>query len=279
MMAADAIGMEVDMVREWWGIIWNMFLAYVGDGWLRWGLALVLMIICCMKDRMVRGKFLYPTLILLVVFFNPWFYGTVGIRFMNGMYWRMLWFVPVDIILAYGILRVSEYVGRRFNLFSGVACICLMAALVVLGGSPVISSETYVRPSNYYQLPQVTIEVSDALMSDMDAMNYENVRVAVPVELVTTVRQYTTRIALVYGRNAYGYINTISDREAEFFNEMSKEEPDIELVVELCSSENVRYVVFNSLYHRNYQGIEGYSFEYVGNAYGYDIYKRLDGQA
>lgn len=257
------------MFSESMELIWEMFMEFVGTGWLHWIMAVLLMTICFFKEQYVRGKIIYPTLFLLLIFFNPVFYGTLGVRFMSGMYWRILWLVPIGISIAYGTVKIMELIK---NAYIKPIFFLVIISLVVLGGKPMFSQDNYIPASNLYQLPQVTIDVADALMEDMGEIDVR--RVTVPDELVTTMRQYTTRIELLYGRNAYGYINEISDEEQIVHEEMIKDNPDVEIISNTCLSQNIEYIVFNSIYHKNYKRIEDYSYEFLKNVDGYDIFKR-----
>lgn len=260
---------------EWFAEICNMFIKFVGTGWLQWLTAAVILVAGSVKSAHFRHKFLYPVIMILIVFFCPLVYGTIGIRFLNGMYWRILWLVPISVIIAVGgtwlVTRLNNYVLKA-----------LLLAVIVCGlavsGKPMFSQTNYVAAQNEYQLPQVTIDVADAITADRASrgvLAYPTV--VVPDELLCSVRQYTTKIRLLYGRDAYAYIfNELEDMKAVVHNEMVRQTPDVEKLAVYAKAKNVDYIVFSSINHKGYQDINMHGYEFVKNVDGYDIYIRQE---
>lgn len=99
---------------------------------------------------------------------------------------------------------------------------------------------------NEYQLPQVTIDIADAIISDSLAADtgvYPTV--VVPDEMLCSMRQYTTKIRLLYGRDAYAYIfNELEEMKAVVHNEMIRQTPDVGKLAVYAKAKNVDYIVF-----------------------------------
>ena len=85
----------------------------------------------------------------------------------------------------------------------------------------------------------------------------------VPNELLCDIRQYSSAACLLYGRNAGGFISIIGDREMQVYEEMSKENPDVELITDIAKETNCRYIVFNTSFHQIPEDLRGYGYEKV----------------
>lgn len=260
-------------MAEWCIEIRDMFLEFVGSGWLHWLAAVIVLAAGSIKNKYFRHKFLYPIVFILAVFFCPPVYGTIGIRFMNGMYWRMLWLVPITVIIGYGgvklCMRCKSYAVKAVALAA-------VSVAVALSGKPMFSQDNYYPAQNIYQIPQVTIDVADVIISEITD---ERVKpyVVVPDEMLCSMRQYTTKIRLLYGRDAYAYIfNELPDTEAAVHNEMVKPQPDVETLAKYAKANNVEYIVFNSNYHVGISDIEMHGYAYFKSVSGYDIYRKSE---
>lgn len=260
-------------MAEWCIEIADMFLEFVGSGWIHWLAAAIILAAGSIKSKYFRYKFLYPVVIILIVFFCPPIYKTIGIRFMNGMYWRILWLIPVNIIIAYGGAAACMYF--KSHVLKGLALVVITAA-VMLSGKPVFSEDNYCPAQNLYQLPQVTIDVADAVTAEITDVRTKPL-VVLPDEMLCSLRQYTTGIRLLYGRNAYSYIfSELPDMEAAVHNEMVKAEPDMERLTLYAKAKNVDYIVFNLAYHVGIDGIEAYGYTHFKDVSGYGIYVRTE---
>lgn len=255
-------------MAEWCIGVFQTFMKFVGTGWLHWVLATAVLAVWGFRNKEIRYKITYPLILVLIIFFNPVIYGIIGTRFMNGMYWRMLWLVPVGVILAYGAVMLYSVINNRILKMVSVLA---SAAVIALAGEPVYTAGNFIPAQNVYQIPQVTIDVADVIINDMQ--DTDTCMIVVPDELLCSVRQYTTRVNLLYGRNAYGYIEEMGDMQAVVHDEMIKESPDVEKTAAYCKAKNVVYIVFNSIYHKDYQDISMHGYEFNASIDGYDIYK------
>ncbi|CDD57806.1 MAG TPA: hypothetical protein DDX70_09910 [Bacteroides sp.] len=259
----------------WFTEICDMFIKFVGTGWFHWLIAAIILVAGSVKNTHFRHKFLYPAAMILIVFFCPLVYGTIGIRFLNGMYWRILWLVPVSVIIAIGgtwlVMRFNNYILKAVTL-------ALTVCVIAMSGRPMFSKDNYVPAQNEYQLPQVTIDIADAIISDSLAADtgvYPTV--VVPDEMLCSMRQYTTKIRLLYGRDAYAYIfNELEEMKAVVHNEMIRQTPDVGKLAVYAKAKNVDYIVFSSVNHKGYQDINMHGYEFVKNVDGYDIYMRQE---
>lgn len=258
-------------MAEWCIEIVNMFLKFVGSGWLHWIIAAAAVIAGSIKSKYFRHKFLYPIVVILVVFFCPPVYGTIGIRFMNGMYWRLLWLIPINVLIAYGGVQACMYF-KKYALKAVALAVVVLA--VAFTGKPMFSQDNYYPAQNLYQLPQITIDTADAIIAEITDERIKPL-VVLPDEMLCSLRQYTTRIRLLYGRNAYSYIfSELPDMEATVHNEMVKAAPDMEKLAVYAKAKNVDYIVFNLAYHTGIDNIEMYGYRHFKDVSGYGIYVR-----
>lgn len=158
------------------------------------------------KDKKVRVVLLYLTAALGVVFLCP-LYAWVGMKIDADIYYRVLWSLPVGILVCYSIVKLM----MRFKaLVSKVLVFVLAILLIVMNGDLVYTNSFHIRSVNAYHIPQQVIDVADALKLD----NYKPIAV-LPAELLPFFRQYTADIYTPYGRNilepAWNFQNELYD--------------------------------------------------------------------
>lgn len=147
------------------------------------------------EDRSLRCGLIYLSVAMFTIFFIP-IYGYVVMHLVleQAVYYRMLWYVPVSVLIAYAVIRVvirAKSVRRR------VVTVLASLFIVVACGSCVFTDGTYVKAENKYHLPQYVIDVADVLHRDSTRVN-----ATLPPEFVQFIRQYDTQINLVYGRDS-----------------------------------------------------------------------------
>lgn len=237
--------------------LWDEFMNFIGgrSGALHWLLFAAALICCFFMGRQERKKLFWPSVLVLIFFFNPFFYKYIGMRFLPGVYWRLLWMLPISFVIAYTltvmICRISKNAVR-------IAAVVLACACIFLTGEPVFSQATYKEKENDYELPNAAIEISDFVAGRL--LSWKETLI-VPNELLCSIRQYSASACLLYGRNSGGFISDIEEDEAKVFAEMSKEEPDVELITEIARNRNCRYIVFNTSFHRIPEDLTEYGYE------------------
>ena len=112
-------------------------------------------------------------------------------RLDEGTYYRILWLLPMTVVIAYAGCRVIG-VHTRIGL-------ALLSAILVMSGTYVYKSVYMSRAENVYHIPGEVVEICDMIKPDEGR---ERVWAVVPAELAHYVRQYTTTIQLAYGRDS-----------------------------------------------------------------------------
>lgn len=254
--------------------VWNEFVKFIGgrSGALHWLLFVVALVCCFFLGKRERKSLFWPSILVLVFFFNPFFYKFIGLRFLAGVYWRLLWMLPISFVIAYAAVRFM-YRFRKNVLRIGI--LILLCICIAVTGEKIFSETTYREKENEYELPNASIEVADFVEGRL--MNWKET-IIVPNELLCSIRQYSTSACLLYGRNAEGFISGIEEEEAKVFAEMSREDPDVSLITQIAREKNCRYIVFNTSFHRIPEDLTEYGYEKVTVIErDYAVYCRIDG--
>lgn len=239
--------------------VWGEFKEFIGgrSGALHWLLFCLALVACFFLGKQERKKLFWPSVLVLIFFFNPLFFKYIGTKFLAGVYWRLLWMLPVSFVIAYVLTKLVGKIQKNVIRIVVIvaACIC-----IIVTGEPVFSQTTYQEKQNEYKLPQASIEIADYVEDHL--LDWKET-IIVPNELVCSIRQYSSAACLLYGRNYGGFISDIGEDEKAVFNEMSSETPDLELVTRIASEKNCRYIVFNTSFHQIPEDLTEYGYEKV----------------
>ncbi|MDE7205503.1 MAG: hypothetical protein K2O91_27200 [Lachnospiraceae bacterium] len=144
------------------------------------------------KDRKLRVVLLYLVAAIGIVFLCP-IYAWVGMKIDADIYYRVLWSLPMGILVCYSAVKVMIH----FKAFvSKVLVLILTVLMIVVNGELVYTNSFHIRSVNEYHIPQQVIDVADALKLD----NYKPIAV-LPAELLPFFRQYSADVFTPYGRN------------------------------------------------------------------------------
>ena len=144
------------------------------------------------KDRKLRVVLLYVVAAAAAVFVCP-LYAWVGMKIDADVYYRVLWSMPIGILVCYSVVKLMTY----FRAAVSRALVFLLAVLaIMMNGDLVYTNTFHIRAANAYHIPQQVIDVADALKLD----NYKPIAV-LPAELLTHFHQYTADVFTPYGRN------------------------------------------------------------------------------
>lgn len=141
------------------------------------------------EDKRVKTLFVYIPTVMLVLFFLPPFYVLYD-RLDEGTYYRILWLMPMTVIIAYALCKA---IGHHIIMGALLGSIVL-----ILSGTYVYKSQHMTPAENLYHLPQETIEICDMIRP---AEGEERVWALFPAQQVHFVRQYTTTIQMPFGRD------------------------------------------------------------------------------
>ena len=184
-----------------------------------------------------RRKVVVPTVILLIVLFNPLCYMYLWPRVVDYAFSRLLWFVPiVPVIAAACVSLVGSFKRPAFKVIA-VAVICL--ALTQSGQYMYKTADngagSYYRTVNAYHLPQEAVDVADRLL-EKDARP----RVVADMDLSVYLRQYSANIQQYTGRYKF---NLRYRRHKEMQDQLIGQAWDLEWIRDRMKEEGYRYLV------------------------------------
>lgn len=182
----------LDIVQQVYGIYIN----YSGSS-----LYMVLFLLCLSYlyfTELDKGKkyiLVYGSFVLLLLFLFPFFsYLMIQIIFDGEVYYRFLWLLPINIVIAYSMVRIILAIR---NEMMGVLVAAVMCMILIAGGNYTYDNPAFAKAENSYHIPQEVVDVCNAI----EPLEGEDWVMAVfPSEMLSFVRQYSTRIHMPYGR-------------------------------------------------------------------------------
>lgn len=219
------------------------FKKFIGNG--VYMALLFLVVVYLLRQKKGNQAFLvWVPITVLLVFFNPITILLIYRQFMWGTYWRILWLVPLIPVLAYAAV---ELISRRKKLAERVLIFAVICCIIVGGGRLMYSKERFSPRENFFKIPTAAIDIAQHIILYAGCW-YPTV--IVPNELYCYIRQFSSEIRLLYGRDAEGYMGGVTEEIEEIYQEMSKEQPDCEFIGERAQQYGVNIVIFNSKFHQ-----------------------------
>ena len=242
--------------------------SYSGNYYYYIYLVSLIVLVFLLKGR--RSKFVFPSIILSVVIFNPVFYKcwtSLGLY----AYWRILWVIPVVPICAALPAVIAERIkSERLKVLCGMICVLFFVPL-----GPFIYSTDYghfdVIASNAVKLPSPVPAVAEYLLKQDDDPKI----IAVP-DISVYIRQYSGLIETMYGRDIYGYIYEPNENASKVNEAITSDDGDMDFVAELMKNEGYEFLVVQSGTFNKQQHIINSGFGLLDTVEGYDIYSLLD---
>jgi len=210
------------------------------------------------EDKRVKTILVYIPAIMLLLFFVPVFYMLYN-QLDNGTYYRILWLMPMTVVIAYAGCKV---IGHHIRLGVIIGCIVL-----AISGTYVYASQHISKAENLYHLPQETIEICDMIKPEGDE---ERVWALVPAEQVHFIRQYTTEIQMPFGRE--NLVVTWGGVHHPLYALLQEEVIPVDELSELSIEYFCNYIVL--LKTMEVEGdMEEYGIELIGETENYLVYR------
>jgi hypothetical protein len=144
------------------------------------------------KDKNIKVVLVYLTALLAVIFVCP-LYAMIGMKIDEDVYYRVLWALPMGVIICYSAIKLMI----RFKGVVAKGTVFILTVIVFcINGELVYTNTLHFESVNAYHMPQVVIEVADAVKLD----EYKP-KVVFPAELLPFIRQYSAQFYTPYGRN------------------------------------------------------------------------------
>jgi len=242
-----------------WDNIINLYEKYIGTGMIA-GLLLIAVIYLLVteKNKNIRIIFLYMPIMVLVLFFCPFFAGLFDYFVGIEIYFRFMWLVPVAVILGYAAVKIVISQSGKKRLFTGAA----LGVIVMISGSFIYRNPEYPVAENIYHVPQEVVDICDAIR-----VEGREVVAAFPREHLLYVRQYSPYVCMPYGRDAY-----IGEVQDDLYDALGFAKIDAGNVVKYARNRGCHYVVFSA--EKPIIGkFEDYDYRLFDEISGYVIYE------
>lgn len=238
-----------------------LFREYMGTGLIViWFLLSLCYLFGREKRKSMRVLFVYVPIVLLALFFNPLFEKIVYQAAGSEIYYRILWLLPVSIVIAYGAVDVyGRLKGKMRIMWSLVA-----AVLIMVSGSFIYSNSFFHKAENRYHVPRSVVDICDAIK-----VEGREVMAVFPAEMLQYVRQYSGVVCMPYGREILvEQWNHLDD----LYDIMEAETTDAAELAEMARERECVYIILRQ--NKSMKGsLMNYDFEVFGEMDGYIIYK------
>jgi hypothetical protein len=225
-----------------------------------WFLVMLCYLLLREKRKYLRVVFVYMPLVILALFFNPWL-GTIFYRYVaEEIYYRILWLLPVTVVIAYGIVHIyGSLTGRKKALFIPV---CFL--LIMLGGKYIYGDVHFHKAENLYHVPQSVVDICDYI-----EVEGREVMAAFPSEMLPFVRQYSPVVCMPYGRETQ---LDLWGNHNPFYEAMNAPVLDVPELVRMARENGCHFLIVSK--EKTKEGdFRFYQFELLTTIRGYEIYR------
>ena len=251
---------------ETWKEMFQFLQGYYNNGIVLWIYVVSFFTIMFWGGKRLRKLIGWPALALMIIVFNPFFYRYVWQKCFYYGYWRIFWLFPVALVIGAAAIVWYEKIKQQKKQF-----IFLLVLIFLIGcnGKNMFAKQMfYTDTRNAYKLPQEAIEVADALL-ELDT----EPRVVMCSELYSYVRQYSTDIKLMYGRNAEGYIDGRDEKTIAMVANLEKEkDADWFWIADMMRQNQCQYLVIPENQNYTNEFMKQYSFVLLKQVDGYNIF-------
>lgn len=241
----------------------TIFMQYCGNGVYPFlFLAALVYLLFTEKNKKIRMVLLESSAVITLLFFFPLFKMVLDQVEEAGTYYRILWLLPMTIVIAYAGVRLM---GRhtRIGLLAAVA-VC------VLAGECVYANVNVSRAQNRYHIPNEVAAICDMIAPAEDE---ERVWAVFPSELIHFVRQYTSDIQMPYGRDML--VESWDYQVHPLFEVMEAQPVRLDRLGELADEYQVHYVILNRAKPTEGDPLSC-GLEKIGEIGSYDVFRNGD---
>lgn len=214
------------------------------------------------EEKKHRALMLGYTGIFMVVYFLPpvvWFMDKI---IGELVYWRLLWAVPMPVIIAYSMVKVWDKIQGKVKR-AGILLV-YVALLALMGQNVYLQESPYSERKNWDKLPETAVAVADIINADRGSKdNYA--LIATPPDLVDYMVQYDGSLRQVYGRK--GRV-----RSKVLMKQMSNPPKRKNHFTNRLRAHKVNYVVLKKT-RKLTKRMKKYGFVKIGKVGDYLIYK------
>lgn len=248
-------------MHEMWMVASEFFRLYMGTGLIViFFLLAMIYLLITEKRKPVRIMLVYMPVFVLLLFFNPLVTGLVYRYADNEIYYRILWLLPVTVVIAYAVVKIyGELKGKQKIFFAIVSVL-----LIMVSGSYIYSNDFYRKAENIYHVPESVVNICDAI-----EVEGREVMAVFPEELIQYVRQYSPVVCMPYGREI-----TVDrwNYSMELYDVMEADVIDARRLCELARAHACAYIILPD--DKEVVGdLNDYEYADFGVTEGYIIFK------
>ncbi|MFI3213244.1 MAG: hypothetical protein R3Y24_07865 [Eubacteriales bacterium] len=210
--------------------LFEIFKAYSGVGYYSIIFVAALVYLWFVEENKVtRYLFVYGAGCIQILFFIPLFYW--GYTLLDSeTYYRILWLLPSTVVIAYSAVRIM---GKHTKVG-----LLITLVIVVISGKYVYSSVYITEAENLYQIPQEVVDVCDMIMPQEGE---DRIWAIFPDDMIHYVRQYSTDIQMLYGREVL--VNGWEWGDHELHIMMTEDIVDVETLVTTAEEYACNYII------------------------------------
>ena len=146
------------------------------------------------ESREKRRLFVYLPICTLAMFFCPLIVFFLEKLAEEDVYWRMLWSIPMLIVIAYAavcLIRKAEGIKRYIS-------IAAFVLLIGISGDYLYDNPGFLVAENPEHIPENVIEICDEII-----VEGREIMACFPSEMLMYVTQYTSFVQMPYGREMF----------------------------------------------------------------------------
>jgi len=238
---------------------------YIGDSWQYILFVAAILYLIFSKEEKEHKRFLVGYTILFGIIYVCPLTAKIIADYLIGanVYWRMLWALPIPLIMAYVGTRIWQ---RQKGHLRQILCFVVFTALIAASGRFIYGADgPFVKAGNPYKLPPEVIWISDIILEN--APESGTTGVVAPTELVGYIRQYDARLKLAYGRRG-----STGKRRKRIRKEMASEQPNFKAIARRTRKIDVNFLVYPADEWQE-EVIWSLGYEEVGRVNTYIIYR------
>lgn len=234
---------------------------YAGDG-LAVGLFIVsfFYLLFAEKEKYKKIVLIIVSAVILILFLCPLFMKLVYRALDQEVYYRILWLIPMSVIIAYAGIHLIRGISKRW--VKGVLMVAWVMA-ILLTGDYVYDNPYFSVATNRFHVPQTVADVCDAII-----IEGREVRAVVPSEMLPYVRQYTANVCMPYGRSIM--VDTWIEQN-ELYDAMLERPVVSERVADLARQQGCHYIVLHEKTERT-GDFKACGWELKDTVDGYEIW-------
>ncbi|MBQ1311281.1 MAG: hypothetical protein IIY55_05460 [Blautia sp.] len=200
---------------------------------------LIAALIFLRKKTRISGAFLLFLIVTIICTCNPlaMMFWTKIIK--RHIYRRMFWNLSLIVLFSFVVTELLCSKKKWVSVLCAAAtvfCLCFFGKSMYFTGN-------FERTTNPFKIPQNAASIANYLVTEEEG---KETRVLAPSGIFCYLRQYSSRIHQLYGRDIYGYTSPVeSEEKHRLFACMEAENIDVPYVFPTARSFGCTYIILD----------------------------------